>query len=251
MLPHAVFVIFYIWVQWLNTRNRYQSVPVAHMLGFIVVRSVAEGMWLVVVRKFEVLRDVPSETMVSEVNPNTIEELLCTEEEVLQLLQTIDISSSSSPELKLTAVSIAAPVTKLFNFFILSGTFPAKWKLSSVVPIPKSSDKGSPKNYCPISLLPILSKLLEDHVYGLLLQLLNQLSNMMEEQVKSNSVHFCSQQFSWHGKVVGVLQKHRLVRWNSFEGPCFFSNVHPLLGGVDSLMFMLSQLGTTEIMISR
>ena len=44
MLPHAVFVIFYIWVQWLNTQNRYQSVPVAHMLGFIVVRSVAEGM---------------------------------------------------------------------------------------------------------------------------------------------------------------------------------------------------------------
>ena len=29
--------------------------------------------------------DVPSETMLSEVNPNTIEELLCTEEEVLQL----------------------------------------------------------------------------------------------------------------------------------------------------------------------
>ena len=133
--------------------------------------------------------------MVSEVNPNTIEELLCTEEEVLQLLQTIDISSSSSPELKLTAVSIAAPVTKLFNFFILSGTFPAKWKLSSVVPIPKSSDKGSPKNYRPISLLPILSKLLEEPVYGLLLQLLNQLSNMMEEQVKSNSVHFAHNSF--------------------------------------------------------
>ena len=143
--------------KWLNTWNRYQSVPVAHMLGFIVVRSVAEGMWLVVVRKFEVLRDVPSETMVSEVSPSTIEELLCTEEEVLQLLQTIDISISSSPDrisgrmLKLTAVSIAAPVTKLFNFSILSGTFSTKWKLSSVVPIPKSSDKGSPKNYRLIS----------------------------------------------------------------------------------------------------
>ena len=33
--------------------------------------------------------------MLPEVNPNTIEELLCAEEEVLQLLQTIDISKSS------------------------------------------------------------------------------------------------------------------------------------------------------------
>ena len=41
---------------------------------------------------------------------------------------------------------------------ISSGTFPTKWKLSSVVPIPKSSDKGSPKNYHPISLLLILSR---------------------------------------------------------------------------------------------
>ena len=59
-------------------------------------------------------------------------------------------------------------VTKLFNLSISSGTFPTKWKLSSVVPIHKSSDKGSSKNYRPISLLPILSKLLEKHVYGLL-----------------------------------------------------------------------------------
>ena len=58
--------------------------------------------------------------------------------------------------LKATAVSVAAPVTKLFNLSISSGTFPTKWKLSSVVHIPKSSDKGSPKNYRPISLLPIL-----------------------------------------------------------------------------------------------
>ena len=42
--------------------------------------------------------NVPSETMLSEVIPNTIEELLCTEEEVLQLLQTIDISKSSGPD---------------------------------------------------------------------------------------------------------------------------------------------------------
>ena len=71
--------------------------------------------------------------MLSEVNPNTIEELLCTEEEVLQLLQTIDISKSSGPDrisgrkLKATAVSIAVPVTEfiylLMNIFYQMETF--------------------------------------------------------------------------------------------------------------------------------
>ena len=41
--------------------------------------------------------NVPSETLLSEVNPNTIEELLCTEEEVLQPIQ---ISKSSGPDMQ-------------------------------------------------------------------------------------------------------------------------------------------------------
>ena len=41
--------------------------------------------------------NVPSVTMLSEVNPNTIEELLCTEEEVLQPIQ---ISKSSGPDMQ-------------------------------------------------------------------------------------------------------------------------------------------------------
>ena len=39
--------------------------------------------------------DVSPETTLSEVNPNTVEDLLCTEEEVLLLLQTMSTSKSS------------------------------------------------------------------------------------------------------------------------------------------------------------
>ncbi|MCG8621225.1 MAG: hypothetical protein MJE68_04365, partial [Proteobacteria bacterium] len=41
------------------------------------------------------------------------------------------------------------------------------WKLSSVVPIPKSTGDHLPDNYRPISLLCILSKVLEKHIYEL------------------------------------------------------------------------------------
>ena len=54
---------------------------------------------------------------------------------------------------------------------IHSGKFPTAWKTSSVVPIPKGNNDTSVSNYRPISLLPILSKLLERHIYGLILNL--------------------------------------------------------------------------------
>jgi len=48
---------------------------------------------------------------------------------------------------------------------------PQQWKTSSVVPIPKSSTNiDDPHNYRPISLLPVIRKLLERHVYRLVSQ---------------------------------------------------------------------------------
>ena len=94
------------------------------------------------------------------------DELLCTESEILKFLKAINISKASGPDnisgrmLKSTATSIAPSITKIFNQSITTGTFPHAWKQSNVVPIPKSTNKGSPTNYRPISLLLVLSKLL-------------------------------------------------------------------------------------------
>ena len=43
--------------------------------------------------------------------------------------------------------------------------FPSEPKKAKVVPLPKSTDKTNPTNYRPISLLFVLSKLLEKHVH--------------------------------------------------------------------------------------
>ena len=98
------------------------------------------------------------------------EHILCTEEEVLSLLQSLDVTKASGPEgisarmLKGTAVAITPVVTKLFNLSLKSGTFPQAAKMSLIMPIPKSLYPTSPSNYRPISLLSILSKVLERHV---------------------------------------------------------------------------------------
>ena len=79
----------------------------------------------------------------------------------------------SATMLKQTAMSIAPGITKLMNLSISTSKFPTAWKTSSVVPVPKGSNHTSVSNYRPTSLLPILSKLLEKHVHGLILNHLN------------------------------------------------------------------------------
>ena len=62
------------------------------------------------------------------------------------------------------------PLQHIFNLSISSGLFPSSWKHSSVTPIPKSSPPSSfPGDYRPISLLSLVSKLLEKHIYSIIL----------------------------------------------------------------------------------
>ena len=94
--------------------------------------------------------------------------LLCTEEEVYELLVKLDVTKANGADgisatmLKKTASSIYPALTSLFNQSIQSGQVPTIWKFSSVVPIAKGSEVlSAPKNYRPISLLSIVSKVLE------------------------------------------------------------------------------------------
>ena len=95
--------------------------------------------------------------------------LLCTCEEVYYLLSTIDPTKSAGTDmitarmLRSTAASITPAITELFNKSLICRTLPTEWKVARVVPIPKSGNKACPANYRLISLLPLLSKLLEKH----------------------------------------------------------------------------------------
>ena len=68
--------------------------------------------------------------------------------------------------------TVAPPLKIIFTNILSTGIYPDLWKLADVTPIHKKDDKQLIKNYRPISLLPICSKIFEkivfNHLYGFL-----------------------------------------------------------------------------------
>ena len=65
----------------------------------------------------------------------------------------------------LVQYTISEPLSMIFNQCFVSGTFPEKLKLQCVTPIHKANSKLALTNYRPISVLPVISKLLEQLIY--------------------------------------------------------------------------------------
>ena len=77
--------------------------------------------------------------------------------------------------LKLTRKTIVPSVCHILNLSLQNNKFPTKWKIAKVVPLYKGKgSKVDPKNYRPVAILPILSKVLEramflqvvNYIYG-------------------------------------------------------------------------------------
>ena len=71
----------------------------------------------------------------------------------------------SSIFLKQITTSIIKPLTIVINQVLNNGIFPDKLKIAKVVPIFKSGDCALTNNYRPISLLPVISKVIEKIIY--------------------------------------------------------------------------------------
>ena len=60
---------------------------------------------------------------------------------------------------------IAFPITQICNLSIKSCSFPDACKLAKVKPLFKKGSKTDPKNYRPIYLLPLVSKIIEKVIH--------------------------------------------------------------------------------------
>ena len=64
-----------------------------------------------------------------------------------------------------SASTIAYSLTKIINASLVSETFPDIWKKGKIIPLFKCNDPTAPNNYRPITILPVLSKIMERIVH--------------------------------------------------------------------------------------
>ena len=86
--------------------------------------------------------------------------------------------------------SLATPITQLCNLSISSGRFPDDWKIAKLKPLFKKGSKTDPRNYRPICLLPLMSKVLERIVHEQTMEFLDK-HNIQSGFRKNHSTDFC------------------------------------------------------------
>ena len=67
--------------------------------------------------------------------------------------------------LKDGAKILPKPISEIYNLSISHGIFPNACKVAKLKPIFKKGKKVEPSNYRPISLLPLISKIIEEVVH--------------------------------------------------------------------------------------
>ena len=101
-----------------------------------------------------------------------------TQASVLKLLEEVNTSNSAGIDnlagkfLKEGAPALATPITDLCNLSISLSSFPDDCKITKLKPLYKKEAKTKPKNYKPISLLPLISKLIKKVIH-------NQMQNVL------------------------------------------------------------------------
>ena len=94
-----------------------------------------------------------------------------TNDNILKLLKNINPSKAAGLDniagrfLKEGATVLAIPVTQICNLSILTSVFPNKCKQAKLKPLFKKGITTEPKNYRPISLLPLISKIIEKVIH--------------------------------------------------------------------------------------
>ena len=114
---------------------------------------------------------------------------------VLKHLESIDPRKATGSDgipgllLKQCAAVIAPSLTAIFNVSLTTGELPRAFKVANIAPVYKSGDREEAGNYRPISLLPIVSKVLEKIVSAQLKQFIQRNNLLPETQFAYRANH--------------------------------------------------------------
>ena len=181
-------------------------------------------------------------------------------EKMLRCLNTAKASGSDGLPpylLKHCSSSLAPTLTMIINESLATGTVPDILKLANVCPLHKNGDPYDSRNYRPISLLPIISKLLEKVVHRQLVEHLQHPSNahgLPHEQFAYRHHHSCEDALTlavnnWQlmldeGSVCGVVFADMSKAFDRVDHGLLIQDLHELgISGI-SLRWFCSYLSS-------
>ena len=136
--------------------------------------------------------------------------------------------------LKDAEMELAPSITYLVNKSISDGIVPDLWKVARVTPLHKSDDKLQVENYRPISVLPVLSKVVGSLVHSQLNAHLHQLDFLYQHQYGFRREHSTEQAITqlnnWvlestdEGKVTGLLFIDISKAFDSLNPKCYYAS---------------------------
>ena len=167
-----------------------------------------------------------------------------TQEEVMKVIKSLKNSKSTGIDhidtfvMKLVATDVVGPLTHIVNMSIAKSTFPTPWKHAKVVPLLKKGDPLIPKNYRPVALLPIFSKILERIIFNQLVTYLESNRLLHPNHHGSRSGHSTSTALiqmydTWvdevdNGNMVGVMMVDLSAAFDMVDHSILLQKLHQL-----------------------
>ena len=141
-----------------------------------------------------ILPPLPSLDTLEE-NETIIDYIEFRTEQIKRVLKKLKRKTSSGPDdlpsilFNSLACQLASPLAKIYNCIMSAGKVPGLWKQARVIPIFKKGSSSSPKNYRPISLTCVGSKIFETTIKSVLVPFLEEKRLLSENQHGFRSKH--------------------------------------------------------------
>ena len=118
-------------------------------------------------------------TTTNETSGASLSDIVITAEDVHEALVSLDPNKAMGPDgispkvLKYCADALCQPISYLFQLTITNSYLPSEWRTHCVIPIFKCGNRTTISNYHPISLLCIISKVLEKIIFNISIKFLS------------------------------------------------------------------------------
>nr|CAH8852593.1 unnamed protein product [Trichobilharzia regenti] len=114
---------------------------------------------------FSLETHMPGET--APVTSSSLESIVFSNQLIVQAIKSLKPSTSTGPDglasiiFKNSGCDIPLLLLKFFSISMDTGTYPGEWKTSFIIPHNKSGDRANVRNYRPINITPVISRIME------------------------------------------------------------------------------------------